>query len=186
MKKPNLSTVESALSTKDAFVMPNGAIIRLTLSGFYSVTKDGQSRIHSRLSDAWKAAGLILLLLTGNAYSMTDREQIAATIAAEACGEGVEGMRLVAETIRNRATASHKSFLSVVSAKGQYYGYSAKNRARLYRSVKRQADSIVDSMYAGTLGNKTKGSLYFRQLKEPRFKWCKVETYRHKNHIFYK
>ena len=115
---------------------------------------------------------------------MTDREIIAMVIAAEAAGEGVEGMRLVAEVVRNRA--KNGNYIKVVTAKNQFYGYTAKNRHKLYKSVKAQADKIVNDMYAGKLGNETNGALYFRRPDEPMFRWCKVQTYSYKSHIFYR
>jgi spore germination cell wall hydrolase CwlJ-like protein len=127
---------------------------------------------------------LLILSVAVPAHALTDRETIAMVIAAEACGEGEIGMRLVAEVIRNRA--KNGNYLKVVTAKNQFYGYTAKNRHKLYKSVKAQADKIVDDMYAGKLGNKTNGALYFRRPDERMFPWCKVETIRHKKHIFYR
>ncbi len=128
---------------------------------------------------------LLILSVAVPAWSMTDRETIAMVIAAESAGEGVKGMELVAEVVRNRAGKS-KNYLKVVTAKNQFYGYTAKNRHKLYKSVKAQADKIVDDMYAGKLGNKTDGALYFRRPDEPMFKWCKVRTFAYKSHVFYR
>lgn len=129
---------------------------------------------------------LLILSVAVPVHAMTDRETIAMVIAAEACGEGVGGMRLVAEVVRNRAVSRGTSYIKVVTAKNQFYGYTAKNRHKLYKSVKAQADKIVDDMYDGKLGNKTNGALYFRRPDEPMFRWCKIETTRHLNHIFYR
>jgi spore germination cell wall hydrolase CwlJ-like protein len=127
---------------------------------------------------------LLILSVAMPAGAMTDREIIAMVIAAEAAGEGVEGMRLVAEVVRNRA--KNGNYIKVVTAKNQFYGYTAKNRHKLYKSVKAQADKIVNDMYAGKLGNETNGALYFRRPDEPMFRWCKVQTYSYKSHIFYR
>lgn len=113
-----------------------------------------------------------------------DRQTIAITIAAEAAGEGYDGMYRVANTIRNRAIKYRMAPDQVVKQRNQYYGYTAKNRIKHYNSVRKQADYLATNIMQ--LPDKTGGAIYFRQLKEPCFKWCKVETARHKNHIFYK
>lgn len=113
-----------------------------------------------------------------------ENKSIAITIAAEAAGEGFEGMYRVANTIANRSELYHKTPFQVVSQKNQYYGFTAKNRIKLYESVKEEADYLAQNILK--LKDKTDGALYFRTHKEPRFKWCKVETARYKNHVFYK
>jgi len=54
-KKPNLSTVERTLDRGKPYILPNGGKITLSLSGFFTVTKAGESRLYSRLVDAWRA-----------------------------------------------------------------------------------------------------------------------------------
>lgn len=55
MKKPNLSTVEKALSVGMTYTAPNGTTIREGKLGLFVVVKDGQTRLFDRLSDAWRA-----------------------------------------------------------------------------------------------------------------------------------
>lgn len=109
---------------------------------------------------------------------------IAEVIAAEAAGEGETGMRAVACVIANRAKAQGKTPFAIVTARNQFYGYTAKNRHKLYLWVKSVADKLAKEIM--TLKDITNGALYFRRPDEPKFRWCKIETYRYKNHIFYK
>jgi hypothetical protein len=53
-KKPNLSTVESALATSDTATF-GAARITLTKSGFFRVEKFGEARTYSTINDAWRA-----------------------------------------------------------------------------------------------------------------------------------
>jgi spore germination cell wall hydrolase CwlJ-like protein len=134
-------------------------------------------------------AALIASLLTAPcALAYADqRQDIARTIAAEACSEGITGMRLVAETINNRSKAQHKTPYQIISAKNQYYGYTAKTSYKLYDQCKASADQVTNELLAGNTGDKTKGALYFINPKtEKPFRWCKVLTYAFKNHVFYK
>ena len=109
---------------------------------------------------------------------------VAQVIAAEAGGEGYIGMQCVANVIANRARIQHKTPYEIVTQKNQFYGLTAKNRIKLYTQVKKSADYL--SAHIMALPDKTFGALYFRQLTEPKFRWCKIETARYKNHIFYK
>lgn len=134
---------------------------------------------------------LIILLFTSSASAAGptpyQRRILAEIIAAEGAGEGLEGMRLIAETIRNRARLSRRSYYAEATRRGQYYGYTAKNRTRLFISVRRQAEQVVDDLFSGRLEEKTKGALYFiNHNREKPFKWCKILTYKYKNHSFYK
>jgi spore germination cell wall hydrolase CwlJ-like protein len=125
------------------------------------------------------------LIFHSTAFAGTfETKELAKTLAAEAGGEGYTGMYLVANTIMNRAVLYGKTPFQVISQKNQYYGYTAKYRNIRYLEVKKEADMIAANITK--LQNKTNGALYFRQLKEPRFKWCKIETVRYKHHIFYK
>jgi spore germination cell wall hydrolase CwlJ-like protein len=128
--------------------------------------------------------GIIIVSLTATLAYGNTKEEIAKTIAAEAGGEGYTGMYLVANTIANRAQKLDKTPYQVVSQKFQYYGFTAKYRNARYLEVKKQADYLAENIMR--LPDKTKGAIFFRQTKEPRFKWCKVETIKYKNHIFYR
>jgi spore germination cell wall hydrolase CwlJ-like protein len=109
---------------------------------------------------------------------------IAEVIAAEAGGEGYQGMYAVACTIANRSRLWRKTPYEIVTQKNQYYGYTAKNRHKLYLQVKPIVDKLAREIMR--LKDITKGALYFRRQDERLFPWCKIETFRYKNHIFYK
>ena len=129
---------------------------------------------------------LLLFLIYCNTAKAQDYETqvVAEVIAAEAGGEGYQGMYAVANTIANRAKVYHKTPYQIVTQKNQYYGYTAKNRHILYLRVCRTAKQLATNILL--LSDVTNGALYFRRPDEKMFKWCKVETYRWKNHIFYK
>lgn len=130
----------------------------------------------------------IMLLAAGVAHAdcVGPCRDVAVTLSAEAGGEGEAGMRAVASTMLNRSKAQGKSVHAVATAKNQYYGFTAKNRFARYREVKPIADRIALELMAGTIKDTVNGGLYFRTAKEPRFKWCKVQTARIGKHIFYK
>lgn len=128
---------------------------------------------------------ILIVCLNSKVYALDYETQIIAeVIAAEAGGEGYQGMYAVACTIANRAKLWHKTPYQIVTQKNQYYGYTAKNRRFLYLRVCRTANLLAVNILS--LQDVTNGALYFRRPNEPVFKWCKVETYRWKNHIFYK
>lgn len=54
-KKPNLETVAKALNVGMTYTAPNGDTIRETAYGYFMVTKEGISRTHDRLADAWRS-----------------------------------------------------------------------------------------------------------------------------------
>jgi hypothetical protein len=56
MKKPNLKTLAELLDQKGVYCdHETGHTVKFTLSGFFSVYKHGQTRLYSRLRDAWTA-----------------------------------------------------------------------------------------------------------------------------------
>lgn len=135
------------------------------------------------------ARGILIILMLAvcvPAAAETEREAIAITIAAEACGEGARGMELVAMTIANRARAWQKTPYRVVTQPKQFYGYTASNRMRLYSQCRVTADQLADQLVSGNINDEIDGALYFRQPREPRYSWHKIETARYKNHIFYR
>jgi len=111
-------------------------------------------------------------------------ETIAMVIASESCGEGDLGMYMVANTIANRARMWRKTPYQVVTQKNQYYGLTAPNRKKLYANVKPYTDYLATNIMS--LTDRTNGAIYFRQVSEPKFRWCKVETARYLRHIFYR
>ncbi len=130
---------------------------------------------------------IILLIFICSSCYASERQIIAEVLAAEAGGEGLEGLLLVAETIRNRSEKSGRSYFYEATKQNQYYGYTAKNRTLLYLRVKSLADKATDILFSGKLGDKTSGALYFiNHNTEKPFKWCKVFTYKFGNHSFFK
>lgn len=130
---------------------------------------------------------ILLLLLPACCIGAEDeRVTVAQVIAAEAAGEGYEGMYAVGCVISNRAKLWHKTPYQVVTQPHQFYGYMAGNRDKLYRQVKPMADKIATELIEGRIIDVTGGALYFRRYDEPVFKWCKVRTVRIGNHVFYK
>ncbi|MEK6897408.1 MAG: cell wall hydrolase [Nanoarchaeota archaeon] len=128
---------------------------------------------------------LIALLCASLARAESQEQIIAEVIAAEAAGEGERGLRAVACVIANRARAQHKTPYQIVTAKNQFYGLTAKNRIKLYHQVKLIADRLARDIMK--LKDITDGALYFRNHKtEPVFKWCKILTFKHNNHWFYR
>ena len=129
---------------------------------------------------------LVICLLAGGAIiARADETQIVAeVIAAEAADQDEIGLRAVACVIANRAKAQGVSPYVVVTARNQFFGYTAKNRHKLYLQVKPIADRLARDIMG--LKDITGGALYFRRPDEKMFRWCKVETFRYKNHIFYR
>ena len=130
----------------------------------------------------------IVLLITFCVYSYVHAEDdnivIAKVIAAEACGDGFEGMKAVANVIRNRAIKRRQPLIVVVTQPKQFYGYTASNRDRLYSQCKKDADYLSQNIME--LDDITNGAMYFRQPSEPIYSWHGEETVRIKGHIFHK
>jgi len=97
-------------------------------------------------------------------------------LLGEARSHGYDGMVLVAEVLRNRG-----------NTKGMY-GCTVKisEKEMAYMTIK----GIIAEAHLAWLdsadSNITDGALYFRQPNEKIQPWHQIETYRHKNHIFYK
>jgi spore germination cell wall hydrolase CwlJ-like protein len=117
---------------------------------------------------------------------MHEKMEVAKTLAAEAAGEGEEGMRGAANVMNNRSVKKGKTPFEIINEKNQFYGTTAKNRDKLYQEVKPIADKIVEEMYQKKLKDNTGGAEYFRQPKEKIMKWHGDETVRIGNHIFHK
>ena len=130
---------------------------------------------------------LVALLLGFTTIARADETQIIAeVIAAEAADQDEIGLRAVACVIANRAKAQGVSPYAVVTARSQFYGYTAKNRHKLYLQVKPIVDRLARNIM--NLKDITGGALYFRRPDEKMFRWTKKEnfTVRYKNHLFYK
>ena len=127
---------------------------------------------------------LILLIISGARAEET--QIIAEVIAAEAADQDEIGLRAVACVIANRAKAQGVSPYVVVTARNQFFGYTAKNRYKLYLQVKPIVDRLARNIM--NLKDITGGALYFRRPDEKMFPWIKKEnfTVRYKNHLFYR
>lgn len=109
---------------------------------------------------------------------------VAATIAAEGCSEGRKGMLLVSNVIANRVRAWGRTPQQIVSQRNQFYGFTAKNRDKLYAQCKQQADFLAENLMF--IDDQTEGALYFRQPNEAIRSWHGEETVRYKGHIFHR
>lgn len=113
-------------------------------------------------------------------------EEVAKVIAAEAAGEGEEGMRAVASVIMNRANNKSKSPIDIVTSKNQFYGYTAKNKDKLYKQVKDIAYKLAEDIYSKKLKDTVKGAEYFLLPNEKVRSWHGEPTVKIGKHQFYK
>jgi len=125
---------------------------------------------------------LILLIISGARAEET--QIIAEVIAAEAADQDEIGLRAVACVIANRAKAQGVSPYVVVTARNQFFGYTAKNRYKLYLQVKPIVDRLAKDIMS--LQDITNGALYFLRKNEQRRKWHKVFCKQYGHHFFYK
>ena len=113
-------------------------------------------------------------------------EELAKTIAAESASLGIQGMMATAHVMNNRAGTSSTPYKEA-TRKNQFYGYTAKNRDKIYEGVKDEALRIADMLYNKQLGEDfTQGAKYFRQPQEKVQPWHKEQTITIGNHIYYK
>jgi len=107
---------------------------------------------------------LVLILIFLSVPKTEGAENIIAqVIAAEAGGEGYEGMYAVACVIQNRMQLFGMTAEEVVTQKNQFFGYTAKNRHANYLAVKHVADALAERI--GTLRDITGGALHFENIK---------------------
>ena len=113
-------------------------------------------------------------------------EELAKIIAAESASLGTQGMMATAHVLNNRAGTSSTAYKEAIK-KNQFYGYTNKNKDKIYESVKPEALRIANLLYNKQLGEDfTLGAKYFRQPQEKVQPWHKEETITIGNHIFYK
>lgn len=113
------------------------------------------------------------------------KDFIASVIAAEACGEGYDGMYAVACVIQNRMEKLNITAYQVVKQHDQFYGAISPNRWELYYNVKRIADNLAERI--GNLTDTTNGATNFENIKvfgKP--KWAKNQCAEIGGHVFYK
>jgi hypothetical protein len=126
MKKPNLSTIAAELERRDVYIWQD-TTIKCTMSGFFSVTKGGQTRLFSRLRDAWLAMSLTLCFIVpcGLSYAQElPKNKVIDCILGEAEGSGYRGMLAISHAIRNRGNL--KGVYGCNSPRVKQHKYSSK------------------------------------------------------------
>lgn len=129
------------------------------------------------------ASLIVTALFLGVVLASAD-DIVAEVIAAEACSEGFDGMKAVANTIANRSKHQSKTPYQIVTAKNQYYGYTNKNRHKIYLSCKSEADYL--SVHLMELSDLTDGAEFFLLPGEPVRKWHGKKTVTIGKHTFYR
>ena len=131
------------------------------------------------------AVFVVMMLLCGNSYAMSEVDFVASVIAAEAVGDGYEGMYAVACVIQNRMATRHKTAYQVVTQRKQFFGATSKNRLKLYNSVKSKVDVIAKNI--GHLKDITNGATHFENIKAFGLPyWATIQCATIGNHTFYK
>lgn len=127
---------------------------------------------------------IILVLMLGVVSNVAHAGIVAEVIAAEACGEGQQGMQAVGNVIANRAKKWNITPEQVVTQKNQFDGLNHPRRARLYEQCKSTADSIEHSLlWARDI---TGGALYFQTHALPKRRWHGELTVKIGGHSFYR
>lgn len=160
---------------------------------FYEILENKKHQsILDRLNVRYMIVGVIIILLIITSVIIAHAQDyktriVAEVIAAEACGEGKNGMQCVANVIANRAKKQHKTPYEIVTQKNQFFGYTSKHRLLLYLSVKNTVDKLAENIM--DLPDLTNGATNFENIN--RFgkpKWARkmLLTLKYKNHNFYK
>lgn len=126
----------------------------------------------------------VLCSITWGEKFYTPDEVVASVICSEACGEGEIGMYAVANVIANRSKKYNKTPYEIVTAKNQFYGYTANNREELYNQCGKIADRLTKNIMK--LDDITDRALYFRKVGEKKRSWHMVFTIKIGKHLFYK
>ena len=130
---------------------------------------------------------------------------VAATIYGEAGGEGYNGMKAVANVIKNRADNKNKNPLDIVLQKKQFSMWNNKpddtSRMNYINSIEKKAaknkseetawnnaKDLVDTHIKQKGDDNTKGAQFYHTTSiKPNWNWNKLEhTTTIGNHIFYK
>lgn len=120
-----------------------------------------------------------------------DRQDLRKTIAAEAAGEGENGMIAVGNVIRNRAERRGKGLAEVVREPKQFTGYEAPGEGalKILQDPDQLAtiDSIIDRMASGELPDVTGGAdHYHADYVSPDWAGKMPKTTQVGSHLFYK
>jgi len=132
------------------------------------------------------AQGTLDKLFNGDQEKENLITEVAKTLAAEAANQGVKGMTAVAGVMGNRRDLWNKDLLEVISAKNQFYGYTAENRDSIYAGVKEDADKIARDLVEGKLKDTSGGATFFRLEDEPIYSWHGDKTKTIGAHTFHK
>jgi len=112
-------------------------------------------------------------------------EELAKVIAAENAGGGIDGMTSVAHTILNNSR--HYGISPLEVSKKMYNGYTNVNKDKIYDGVREESTKIAEMLLMGKLGKDiTNGARFIKQHDEALRNYHQTETYRDKNHIYYK
>jgi spore germination cell wall hydrolase CwlJ-like protein len=150
-------------------------------------------RKEGRMKFFWGAFSTLILILFSILFVFTfeaeaaenQLEQVAITIAAEACTDGRIGMHAVANTIANRAKRMKKTPYQVITQKNQYYGYTSPTRMNSYKgSCKKIAKGLAANIM--NLRDITNGSEFNRQPKERVRRWHGKQMVRIGSHYFHR
>lgn len=111
---------------------------------------------------------------------------VASVISAEACSEGTLVMFGVGSTIRNRMIQNQMSAYEVVTAKNQYYGYTNKNRNKIFQDTRCSIPAMFIAENINKLPDMVNGAIYFRFKNEQKKHWHKNLTQTINTCEFYK
>jgi len=134
----------------------------------------------------YSAIFIVLFLLAEYAKKKIQTVEVAKVICAEMCSEGSLLMQGVANTINNRMNVYDKSAYEIVTKKNQYYGYTNKNKNKIFKNIECRKTALYLATNIEQLTDITHGALYFRLDNESVRAWHKELTVKIKNVSFYK
>jgi len=134
----------------------------------------------------YSAIFIVLFLLAEYAQKKIQTVEVAKVICAEMCSEGSLLMQGVANTINNRMNVYDKSAYEIVTKKNQYYGYTNKNKNKIFKNIECRKTALYLATNIEQLTDITHGALYFRLDNESVRAWHKELTVKIKNVSFYK
>lgn len=123
------------------------------------------------------------------AYYNTQQYQtliVAKTISAEACSAGPSVMFGVGSTIRNRMKLRNKTAYEIVTELNQYYGYTNKNRDKIFKDPKCSVPAKFIAKNINTLPDTVNGGIFFKFQNEVKQAWHKTLTETINDCEFYK
>jgi len=139
-----------------------------------------------KMGITYSAIFIVLFLLAEYAKKKIQTVEVAKVICAEMCSEGSLLMQGVANTINNRMNVYDKSAYEIVTKKNQYYGYTNKNKNKIFKNIECRKTALYLATNIEQLTDITHGALYFRLDNESVRAWHKELTVKIKNVSFYK